>query len=55
MSVVEPIADYATPKEILMLTTLANALPILGDYVYIGGGIITLIVIVLLVMLFMRR
>jgi hypothetical protein len=27
----------------------------LGDYLYIGGGLITLIVIVLLVMLFMRR
>jgi len=38
-----------------MLTTLANTLPILGDYVYIGGGLITLVVIVLLVMLFMRR
>jgi hypothetical protein len=38
-----------------MLTTLANSLPVLGDYLYIGGGLITLIVIVLLVMLFMRR
>jgi hypothetical protein len=38
-----------------MLTTLADTLPILGDYLYIGGGLITLIVIVLLVMLFMRR
>jgi hypothetical protein len=38
-----------------MLTTLADTLPMLGDYLYIGGGLITLIVIVLLVMLFMRR
>lgn len=38
-----------------MLTTLANTLPILGDYIYIGGGLITLVVIILLVMLFLRR
>jgi hypothetical protein len=38
-----------------MLTTLADVMPILGDYLYIGGGLITLVVIVLLVMLFMRR
>jgi hypothetical protein len=30
-------------------------LPILGDYIYIGGGLITLVVIVLLVVLVLRR
>ena len=38
------------------MTTRANiALPFLGDYVYIGGGLLTLIVIVLIVVFLVRR
>ena len=38
------------------MTTLANiALPFLGDYIYIGGGLITLIVVVLIVVFLIRR
>jgi hypothetical protein len=39
----------------LTLNSLVASMPILGDYVYIGGGILTLIVIVLIVLFVMRR
>ncbi|MHB1035250.1 MAG: hypothetical protein ACYC35_19355 [Pirellulales bacterium] len=39
-----------------MVTTLANTLsPVLGDYIYIGGGLVTLVVIVLVVLFLVRR
>ena len=39
-----------------MATTLANTLsPVLGDYLYIGGGLVTLVVIVLVVLFLVRR
>jgi hypothetical protein len=39
-----------------MFTTFANTLaPVFGDYIYVGGGLLTLVVIVLLVMLLARR
>ena len=39
-----------------MFTTFAQAItPIFGDYIYVGGGLLTLVVIVLLVLLVARR
>ena len=39
-----------------MFTTFANTIaPIFGDYVYVGGGLLTLVVIVLLVLFVARR
>jgi hypothetical protein len=39
-----------------MLTAFATAFtPLLGQYIYVGGGFATLIVIVLLVLLLRRR
>lgn len=39
-----------------MFTTFANTFtPILGDYVYIGGGFLTLVVVVLVVLFLVRR
>jgi hypothetical protein len=39
-----------------MYTTLAHMfVPVLGDYVYIGGGAVTLIVIILVVLFVARR
>jgi hypothetical protein len=39
-----------------MFTTFANTLtPIFGDYIYVGGGLLTLIVIILLVLFVARR
>ena len=38
------------------MMTLANlASPFLADYLYVGGGLITLVVIVLIVVLLVRR
>jgi hypothetical protein len=37
-------------------TNIANSIiPVLADYVYIGGGILTLIIIVLIVLFLVRR
>lgn len=39
-----------------MFTNFTNALaPIFADYVYIGGGVLTLVVIVLVVLVVFRR
>lgn len=39
-----------------MLTTLAKAFtPVLGSYIYVGGGLLTLVVVVLLVLFLARR
>jgi|WetSurMetagenome_2_1015567.scaffolds.fasta_scaffold2569414_1 hypothetical protein len=39
-----------------MFTTFANAIaPIFGDYIYVGGGLLTLVVIVLVVLFVLRR
>ena len=39
-----------------MFTTVAQYLtPILADYIYIGGGLLTLLIVVLVVLLFVRR
>jgi len=39
-----------------MLANLTNTLaPVFGDYVYIGGGVLTLVVVVLVVLLVLRR
>jgi hypothetical protein len=39
-----------------MLTTFANSFaPIFADYVYIGGGFLTLVIIILVVLFFVRR
>ena len=39
-----------------MLTTFGNTLtPIFGDYIYVGGGLLTLVVIVVLVLFVVRR
>ena len=39
-----------------MSTTLANIItPLLGDYVYIGGGVLTLVLVVLVVLFLLRR
>jgi hypothetical protein len=39
-----------------MFTPFANTLtPIFADYIYIGGGLVTLVVIVLVVLFFFHR
>jgi hypothetical protein len=39
-----------------MFTTLAHTLtPIFSDYIYVGGGLLTLVVVVLLVLFLARR
>jgi len=39
-----------------MRTTIMNAIaPVMADYVYIGGGVLTLIIIVLIVLFLVRR
>lgn len=39
-----------------MFTTSANAIaPIFGDYIYVGGGLLTLVLIVLVVVFLLRR
>jgi len=39
-----------------MFTTLASIItPILGDYIYVGGGVVTLVIIVLVVLFLVRR
>ena len=39
-----------------MLATFSNTLiPIFGDYIYVGGGLLTLVIIVLLVLYVARR
>ena len=39
-----------------MLTAFANSItPIFGDYIYVGSGLLTLIVIVVLVVFLVRR
>ena len=39
-----------------MFTTFANALtPVFGDYIYVGGGLLTLVVVVLVVLFLVRR
>ena len=39
-----------------MFATFANTLaPVLGDYIYVGGGLLTLVVIVLLILFVARR
>ena len=39
-----------------MFTTFANTLaPVFGDYIYVGGGLLTLVVVVLLVLFVVRR
>ena len=39
-----------------MLTTFTNSItPIFGEYLYVGGGLLTLIVIVVLVLFLVRR
>ena len=39
-----------------MFTTFASIItPILGAYIYIGGGVLTLVIIVLVVLFLVRR
>ena len=39
-----------------MLTTFAAILtPVLADYVYIGGGVLTLVIVILLLLFLFRR
>jgi hypothetical protein len=39
-----------------MFTNFANALtPIFGDYIYVGGGLLTLILVVLVILFLVRR
>ena len=39
-----------------MFTHFANTLtPIFGEYIYVGGGLLTLVIIVLLVVFLVRR
>ena len=39
-----------------MFTTHASIItPILGDYIYVGGGVVTLVIIVLVVLFLVRR
>jgi len=38
-----------------MLTNLANTAPILGDYIYIGGGLLGTILLVVVIVLLLRR
>ena len=43
-------------RSLIMLTTFGNTLtPIFGDYIYVGGGLLTLVVIVVLVLFVVRR
>ena len=43
-------------KEIIVLTTIATTItPLLGEYIYVGGGLLTLVIIVLVVMFVLRR
>ena len=39
-----------------MLATYANTLiPIFGDYIYVGGGLLTLVLVVLVILFLIRR
>jgi hypothetical protein len=39
-----------------MFTTLANTLtPVFGEYIYVGGGLLTLVVVVLVILFVARR
>jgi len=39
-----------------MLATFANTLiPIFGEYIYIGGGLLTLVLVVLVILYLVRR
>ena len=39
-----------------MLTTLATTMaPVLGNYIYVGGGLLGTVVVVLLVLMLFRR
>ena len=39
-----------------MLANFTNALiPIFGDYIYVGGGLLTLILVVLVILFLVRR
>ena len=39
-----------------MFTTFANTFaPVFGDYIYVGGGVVTLVIIVLVVLFLVRR
>ena len=39
-----------------MFTSFANTIaPIFGDYVYVGGGLLTLVVVILVVLFVARR
>jgi hypothetical protein len=43
-------------RRLIMFTSFVNTFsPIFGDYVYIGGGLLTLIVVILLVLFLARR
>ena len=43
-------------RTLIVLTTLATSItPILGDYIYIGGGALAVIVIIVVVVLLLRR
>ena len=39
-----------------MSTTFASVFtPLLGDYVYVGGGVVTLVLVILVVLFLLRR
>ena len=39
-----------------MFATFANTLtPIFGDYIYVGGGLLTLVLVVLVILFLVRR
>ena len=39
-----------------MLATFSNTLiPIFGDYIYVGGGLLTLVLVVLVILFLVRR
>ena len=43
-------------RRLIMSTTLANTLtPVLADYVYVGGGLLTLVIVVLVIVFLARR
>lgn len=43
-------------ETLLMSTTLASIVtPLLGDYVYVGGGVLTLVIVILVVLFLLRR
>jgi hypothetical protein len=50
-------ASIGTQKgRLIMLANLTNSLtPLFADYVYIGGGLLTLVVVVLIVLFLLRR